>query len=322
MGLILALDQGSTKTVALVSDRAGQVLGTGYARGASHPSTGMETAMAAVQSAAAAALNAAGATPAQVDIVSGGLSGADYPYQYELLRCALKQVTGVPDPIVVNDCIIAWRAGNSAPWGAVLCVGTGTNAAVISPDGKSFVFGDYIQGDDHGGSSLGRLALRAVFDAEAGVGPATGLTELLLARFGLPTVDELLCEYVHGRLGRTSELMDVVVAAVRSGDAVAVQLVSDFGQRLARYVVAGLRRFGLTGLAPEVVLSGGIFKAELAPLRASVSAAILRDVPQARIVDARYEPVAGALLLALDRLGVRAGAAFAESAAAHRLLRL
>jgi len=155
--------------------------------------------------------------------------------------------------------------------------------------------------------------------------PATRLTGGLVGRFGLAAVDELLQRYAAGQLGPTSELVPVLAAAARAGDAVALRIVADFGRRLARYVTARLERFDMAQLEQHVVLSGGIFKADLPGLRACVQAAIAAAAPGARLVDAPYEPVVGALLLALEE---RDGGAVSLSAPAlaagaerHGLLR-
>lgn len=326
MTLVLALDQGATKTASLVADSNGTILGAGYSPGAVHASDGMDAAMGAVREAAGKALAQAGAALSQIDLVCGGLSGADWPHEYPLLEGALRQALGIDQVTVVNDCIIARRAGTDAPWGAVLCAGTALNAAITSPEGDSYIYGYYVNGDDHGGTALGRLALRAVWGAESGLGPSTALTRAMLEHFAQPTVDKLLQQYVDGRLGPTSELVPVLVEVVRGGDAVAQKIVTDFGERLARYVVAGLKRFDMLALEQDVVLSGGIFKADLPGLRESVARSVTAAAPRATLVDARYEPVVGALLLALDRLGGTplslSAPAVAESAGRHHLYRI
>lgn len=324
MGLILAFDQGATKTAALAATAGGEILGVGYSRGACHASDGMDAAMTAVKEAAAAALKQAGG--GHIDHVFAGMTGADWPHEYPQLQTALRQATGVANVTVVNDCIIARRAGTDSPWGAVLCAGTGLNAAVISPGGASYVYGYYINGDDNGGTALGRLSLRAVFGAEAGITPPTLLTAGLLNHFGLTTVDDLMMRYVGGELGPTSTLVPVLVEAVRAGDAAAGRIVSEFGERLARYVTAGLRRFDMVHLEQDVVLSGGVFKADLPGLRESLARALAKDVPGARLREARYEPVVGALLLALEERGERGvsleSPALAVGAAQFKLIRM
>lgn len=303
MGYILALDQGGTKTAALVADETGRVLGAGYSGGAVHAIDGMDAAMARVTDAAGQALAQAGLAPGDVIRVAGGMTGADWPYEYPLLAAALRETTGVADVTVVNDCIIAFRAGTDRGCGAVLCAGTGLNAAVIPLAGEPYIYGYYIQGDENGGTALGKLAMRAVMNAESGLGAPTALTGRTLAHYGAATVDELLQRYVAGALGETKFLVPLLAEVVRAGDAVASKIVTDFGARLARYVVAGFRRKGLLGTDADVVLSGGVFKADLPGLREAIAAAVHAEAPRAVLVDAPYEPVLGALLLALDRDG-------------------
>jgi N-acetylglucosamine kinase-like BadF-type ATPase len=301
MAYFLALDQGGTKTAALVADEAGNVLGAGYSKGACHAIDGMPAAMARAAEACRGALEQAAVPLEQVGMLVGGLTGADWPHEYPLLQEALRQTLGIAEVVVVNDCIIAFRAGTDSPAGGVLCAGTGLNAAVISPAGEQFVYGYYVNGDENGGTALGKLAMRAVINAETGVAPPTLLTRRILDSYSAPSVDDLICRYAAGRLGETKELVPLLAAVVQAGDGVAQQLVADFGARLARYIVAGFRRYGMLDAAADVVLSGGVFKAGLTGLREAIGRAIRAEARQARLVDAPYEPVLGALLLALDR---------------------
>jgi len=302
MTCVLALDQGGTKTAALVADGAGRILGAGYSGGACHAIDGMPLAMAMVMAACRQALQQAGLSLEQVGLVVAGMTGADWPEEYPLLQGALRAAMGAADVTVVNDCIIAFRAGTDSPCGAVLCAGTGLNAAVISPAGESFIYGYYIDGDDNGGTALGRLALRAVYNAQSGIGLPTRLTQAVLAFYGAASVDGVMRRAVAGQLGEPKALVPLLAGVVREGDPVAVGLVEAFGARLARYVVAGVARYGMLGATADVVLSGGVFKAGMPELRKAVARGIQAEAPGMTLVDARYEPVVGALLLGLDRL--------------------
>jgi len=89
---------------------------------------------------------------------------------------------------------------------------------------------------------------------------------------------------------------------------------------------AVLRRYGMAHLDVEIVLSGGVFKTTDRLLRDTLLADVRREAPLARLVEARYEPVVGAALLGLERLGADTGTeAFRrrldESARALGLLR-
>ena len=94
----------------------------------------------------------------------------------------------------------------------------------------------------------------------------------------------------------------VLDECVALGDPVSIGIQEQFGARLALYPVTGLQRFGLQEKETEVVLSGSIFKSRTPTLRNAVEAGIRKHVPYVRIVEARYEPVVGGVLTALDSL--------------------
>ncbi|MGE5598586.1 MAG: N-acetylglucosamine kinase [Bacteroidota bacterium] len=302
LGYLLGLDQGGSKTAAVVADCDGRLLGVGYAGGACHASDGLERAMAMAGRATAEALARAGLTAGQVGLLVAGMTGADWPEEYDLLRAALADALGIGNVTVVNDCLIAMRGGTDMPYGAVLCAGSGLNAAVKSPDGRLFVFGYYVDDEDQGATALGRRAIKAVVAAEAGLDPPTSLTRAVLKYFGLHTVEELLRKQVCGALAAKdlAGLAPLLIAEAGAGDPAASGLVVGFGRRIARYAVAGLRRFAMLDTAVEVVLSGGVFKGGGSLLAGAVTAAVRAAAPKAMVIDARLEPVAGAVLMALD----------------------
>ncbi|MGE5598014.1 MAG: N-acetylglucosamine kinase [Bacteroidota bacterium] len=304
MGYLLGIDQGGSKTAAAVADRDGRLLGVGYAGGACHTYDGLQRAMAMVVQAAAGALARAGLTASQIELVVAGMTGADWPEEYDLLRAALADTLGIGNVSVVNDCLIAMRGGTDLPYGAVLCAGSGLNAAVKSLDGRLFIFGYYVDDEDQGGTALGRRAIRAVVAAEAGLDPPTSLTRAVLRYFNLRTVEELLRNRVGGALAAKdiAGLAPLVIAEAGAGDPAAAGLIAEFGRSIARYAVAGLRRFAMLDMAVEVVLSGGVFKGGGSMLAGAVAAAIRAAAPKAVAIDARLEPVVGAVLMALDHV--------------------
>ncbi len=258
--------------------------------------------MAMAGQAAAGALARAGLTAGQIELAVAGMTGADWPEEYDLLRAALADTLRIGNVSVVNDCLIAMRGGTDMPYGAVLCAGSGLNAAVKSPDGRLFVFGYYVDDEDQGATALGRRAVRAVVAAEAGLGPPTSLTGAVLNHLGCRTVEELLRSQVRGALAAQSlaGLAPLLMAEAGAGDPAAAGLIAEFGRSIARYAIAGLRRFAMLDTAVEVVLSGGVFKGGGSMLAGAVAAAVRAAAPKAVVIDARLEPVAGAVLMALD----------------------
>ncbi|MBR3795291.1 MAG: hypothetical protein IKK34_04595 [Clostridia bacterium] len=306
MKYVLGLDQGGSKTHAVVADMEGNILGIGCGAGACHSVIGLEAAAAAIYDASMQAMSAAGITAEQIDVVGAGLTGVDWPHETQLLRQAVSDTLSIPQEkiIVVNDCLIALRAGTSKPSGCILCAGSGLNCAVRHPDGREYTFGFYIEDGCQGGSALGMRTLQAVFDAEAGLCAETALTEKVLRYMACSNVDEMLFKHVTCGLGpdRILRLPPVLEEAALEGDEVAKGILRVYARDIARYVVVGLRRFDMLNLDMEVVLSGSIFKCRAPELIDTVTDVILSNAPNVTILESIYEPVIGAMLLALDHI--------------------
>lgn len=326
MKYIIGLDQGGTKTVAVVSDRSGRLLAAGYAGGSLHSAHGMTHSMERATEAIGKALKGANAAPEDVLCLYAGMTGADFPYEYALLREALVAATGISDVRVENDCIIAYRAGTSSATGAVLCIGTGTNAAIVRPGAAPFIYGYFVRDEDSGGEALGNLALRASLDSEVGLGQATDLKRQLFAHYGLKDADDLMEHWVQGKLGSRKHLVPLVFETAEAGDEVAVRLIVEFGKRNAKYVEAGLRHLAVPVDEAEIVLSGSLFKARSPLLRMTVEEELKGSLPSVRIVHSVYEPVVGAVLMALDQVSGEAysleNRALADSVRELDLIRL
>ncbi len=306
MRYVLGIDQGASKTYAMVADERGGIVGFGQSAGACHSTNGMEKAVESATAAASAALAQAGCTIEDIRHVTAGATGVDWPGEAELvarhfasaLRCPLERVQ------VVNDCIIALRAGTRKDSGCVLCAGSGLNCAVVKDRRVEVIFGFYIPDEDQGGAALGRRTLRAVFDAQMDLIPPTALTQELLSYFRAQSVDELLHRYVDG--GVTPQevlyLPMLLERAAAQNDRVALDILEQYGKTLARYAVAGLRKADMLDADIDVVLSGSILKCRIPVLKETVAAQIHRHAGRARIVDSYLEPVVGAVLMGLDKL--------------------
>jgi N-acetylglucosamine kinase-like BadF-type ATPase len=306
MKYVLGIDQGHTETRASVCDLEGNILGVGKAFGACHSVHGMAQAMDAIQTAAGIALGQAGVGAQDVITLFCGLTGADWPDEYELLHENVVRLGLCEKVWVNNDTIVALRGGTSANYGAIVIAGTGSNCAIRSPRGEEFIYHFYHDYDLQGGIALGRRALNAIYRAETGRGPATRLEGWVLDTFDMASVDDLLRANVEGRLGKDEikHIAPLVFQAACEGDWVACQILRAFGEGLAELVTAGLKRFDMTALDVEVVLSGNIFKGRGSLLQEVMLASIHMVAPRARLVNARYEPVVGALLLGLEETGV------------------
>jgi N-acetylglucosamine kinase-like BadF-type ATPase len=307
MRYILGLDEGHTKTQSVIGDETGDMLGTALINGACHTVHGMQAAMESIQeSSRQARLKTDLAPEAEVEVVVAGMTGADWPDEYPLLTGNVRSLKLANRVVVKNDSIIALRSGTSARFGAILIAGTGGNCAIKSPSGDEFIYHYYHDRNLQGGIALGDTTLKMIYRAETMREAPTRLKAEVLRLFGFSTVDDLLRAEVEGKLthDHLKQIAPLVFQAAYDSDVVACKILRDFGRGLAELVTAGLRRFEMTGLDSEVVLSGSIFKGPGTLVYEVILSELHMVAPRARLVNARYEPVVGAYLLGLEELDI------------------
>lgn len=323
MRYVLGIDQGGTKTLAALADERGKILGLGAAPGASHVAQGKEFALEQIEKAAQAAAAQAGMGLESVECAGAGLTGADFDHEFAMLEGWLREIFPQMRVHVENDCMIALRAGSQSPNAAIVCGGTGMNCGVRRADGKEYLFGYYIDNEWQGGGAIARKALSYIFAAHIGMEKPTAMTKSILSYYGFPDVDALMVDYGYEKLERLSGFARQVGECAQAGDEAAKGILADFGHAWARYALHGLRELGIAGEEVDVVLSGGIFKSGDTTLRDTMVADIRSGCPRARITEARYEPVVGGVLLALEKSGLPVDQVLLEqSAAALDLIRI
>jgi N-acetylglucosamine kinase-like BadF-type ATPase len=306
---LLGVDGGNTKTVALVADLDGRILGAGRAGCADIYAAG-EGAFTALATAINAALQAAGLRAEQLAVGVFSMAGADWPEDFALLQNTLQQRGFGRKIIVVNDALGALRAGSPDGYGVSVVCGTGIATGARSPDGR-FWHSSFWQ-EMNGAGFLGHEVLRSVYRAELGIDPPTALTAQVLAHYGLASVEQLL----HGftarqpqRPGSIASLARVLLDAAQAGDATACRLVQQHGTTMGEYVLVAARKVGLNALPFHLVLAGGVFRHDCNLLIEAVLAHIRAGAPAVRPRHSPFEPVVGALLLAFDALELPVDAA-------------
>lgn len=306
MGYVLGVDGGSTKTIALVADRRGVVVGSGRAGGSNIYVPRPDMALAAVEQAATAALDAAGVGPSDLDVGVFSMSGADWPEDIDFIRSEMARRRLGRAVVVVNDAIGGLRAGSPDGNGIVVVCGTGTAVGARAPDGQ--VWHTSFWQEPGGSEELGRKTLRAAYRAELGVDPPTGLTPHILAFFGLSSIEAVLHAFT-ARLGTppttVAGLTRVLLDEAERGDATARRVILEHGDALGDYALAAARRVGIEATPFTLVLAGGVLRHPSRLLADALVARARASSPEVRAVNSRFEPAVGALLLALEAAGAR-----------------
>jgi N-acetylglucosamine kinase-like BadF-type ATPase len=322
MRLILGVDAGATKTFALVADEDGHILGFGQGGPGNHQVAGLEPALAEIRRSCEEALAQAGASP-PADFGFFGLAGADLPVDFALLTPAVEGMGLARRVRIKNDKMVALRAGLKRSWGVAVICGTGFNAGGIRPDGREIQLPGLgaLSGDWGGGSDIAQEVIRLVCRAWDGRGQPTVLTEMVLTALGLPSVEELISQLYQSQLvlsqaegfdyypgqfdqRRLLALVPLVFEAAYEGDQVAQDLLVRVGTEVGITANAIIKRLELETTDVEVVLGGSVFKGQGPLLVDTVTQVVHRVAPRATIVLPEFEPVVGAVFLALESLGV------------------
>ena len=305
---VLAVDGGNSKTdIALLADD-GRLLAAIRGPTTSHQVVGLAEGTARLVALVREARARAGlADERPADIGAYPLAGADPPADARRLTGSLAAAGVAWDTLVVNDAFAPVRAGAERGWGVGVICGAGVNAAGIAPDGRTArlaALGD-ISGDWGGGGDIGLAALGAAVRARDGRGPRTVLETLVPAHFGLhrPIDVTMAIEYERIPGTRLRGLSPVVFDAAVGGDVVARSILDRLADEIATMALAIIRRLHLTRRDVDVVLAGGVFRAQDPVFEARIASGIHAEVPMARPHRLDAPPVLGAALLGLDRLG-------------------
>ncbi len=310
MTYLLGIDAGNTKTIALIARADGTIVGAGRTGcGDIYGARSATQAINAIDEAATQALAAAGVARAQVAAVVLSAAGADWPEDFDFLQ--EQWVTrGWPATAVYNDAIGALRAGSPDGTGVVVACGTGSATGARNANGD--IWHSSFWQLTAGAGELGKRLLQAVYSAEMQMAPATALTDAVLAHFKFNTVEQLLhaltarnsaadfeSRFIHPKTGG---LARVLLDVADSGDGVARQIVQSHGEALGAHAVVAARKVGLLNSAMHLVLSGGVLRHPSVLLSNAIVDHVQGRVSQLQVTRGAFEPVLGALMLAIESL--------------------
>lgn len=300
--LVLGVDGGNTKTIAVVADSTGAVFGIG--RGGCtdvHGVNGADGACAELSRTIRAALGGAGCGEPDLDIGVFSLAGADWPEDQQRLDGHLRADFDFGfDPVILNDAIGGLRSGAPDWEGIALICGTGNAVGARRRDGVSFHLGFWP--DTIGAVVLSGFALDAVQRDYLRLGPETSLTDRALELYGAKDPLELLHLFTRvDGFGRSEQVMmsPVLFDEAERGDEVAHQMVVKAGAALGAQGRISAERIGLDIVGTPVVMSGGLFRHPSKILEHTV----MQELPGARAARTDRPPVVGPLLVAIDMVG-------------------
>jgi N-acetylmuramic acid 6-phosphate etherase len=270
--LVLGVEGGGTKTLALVADRNGNVLARGLAPSASHRRVGFEKACQSLSTAVEGALSqvpggrtAPGRWGDRIAAACFGLSGVDQPSDHALFRDWLRQ-QGLADNVeILNGAELILVGGTPDGWGIGLFSGTGSVCLGRTQDGRTARVGGWgpLLGDEGSGYQMALQALQVSTQAADGRGGAQALLQAILKHWRLDKPQQLI-DYVHRPETTTAEIAELAVPVLElagKADPDARKILHHAAQALARHVRAVVQQLELA--SPPLALGGSNLRGEL-----------------------------------------------------------
>lgn len=300
MALVLGIDGGGSRTTAVVGSGS-NVLATASAGPSNVRTSGPDAAIAVIESVVAEVLAKANTPPKAIDAVAAGLAGISGRQEHAPLEAWLARSFPGRPTTLVTDVELVLAAASKAGDGVAVISGTGSIVFGRTAAGRTARSGGTgpAVGDPGSGYAIGRAALLATAEALDGIRPSGPLSELITARTGAGSADEL---GVRQGPSEVASLVPAVCEAAEDGDASAIDILDRAGGDLARLATIVLRRLHWAGMV-NLALAGGVL-VHVAPVRE----ALLREVQAAgwtvgtpSVVE---QPARGAVALAEALLGL------------------
>lgn len=316
MDYVIGVDGGGTKTACIISDTKGVLLSAGMSGSSNYLAVGEEEAKRSIHAAVQEALEKCHVQIPKFELAYLGIAGAGRPSGIKVIRRIIESL-GVANNVVIDiDAPIALAGATACKPGVVVISGTGSIAFGVNKNGEQGRVGGwgYLLGDEGSGYDIARKGLVAAFRSYDGRGMQTVLLHRLMARLGASNIDEILdCVYSDGmKVDDIASITPLAVDAAREGDKVSQKILSEAVEELSLAATTLIKNLGMENDEFEFALIGGLFKVEdfiAIPVQRNIEKA----APKSRIIEPKFKPVVGAVLMALKEYNVKIDKALLDS---------
>jgi N-acetylglucosamine kinase-like BadF-type ATPase len=311
MAFVVGVDGGGTKTLGIIADNTGNLYHSTKRDSSNYLQVGIDKAKENLISMLDELAASQNINRNQIASVCLGLAGAGRQEDRDTINQALRSAGLTTRLQIVPDFLIGLAAGTLSDPGIIVISGTGSVVFGVNKSGQTKRAGGWghILADEGAGYQFGHEALKAVMRAYDRRGPRTKLSKKVLNALNLKHQDNL----VKWSLSETGGLSKPVVAdlaplvfeAYNEGDKVAGKIIDFACKGVAETVKAVVKGLGMKQDSFKIVLTGGnfahqpVFVDKLRPKLQKVA-------PNAEAILPKYEPVIGAILLALKDAGITA----------------
>jgi N-acetylglucosamine kinase-like BadF-type ATPase len=307
MDLVLGVDGGNSKAIALVARRDGSIVGAARRPGSTDIYAGAAPAFELLAGVIDDALADAGASADDIGTAAFSLAGADWPEDIAFLRSSLGRLGFAARPIVVNDAIGA--LAGAVPDGPAVVVSIGTGAATGARGGDGRTWHSSFWQVGQGAAELSQRAVESLARSELGIERAPLLHERMLAALGEGTVEATIHRMTRRERASSAGVGAVVralFAAAEDGDPVADRIITRHGTAIGEVAAAAARQVRVDGEPYALAFCGGVVRGGAARLINAALEAIATTGQTPYLTAPRWEPAVGVLLIGLHSLATGA----------------
>ena len=307
--LFLGIDGGQTSTLAVLCDERGSLLGIGHAGPSNHihEPGGMARMENALTLSIHKAFSQAGWRGSKDELPEIAAACCGMTGGIEVIPELFERIARTKNLIVEYDLITAHAGALCGDLGIVVIAGTGSVAFGVNRRRQSARAGGWahIMGDEGSAYDLGRQALIAAARVEDGRGPVTSLHDYILTHFHQVSLWDIRTKIYSGEIDRRgiAQLARLVIAAANEGDTVAQGILKKGIIELSDITVAVMTQLQMDHEETLVATVGGLFQAG-SIISDPFSNELHKYNPQAKIISPYYQPVIGAVLLALRAVNI------------------
>lgn len=302
--IIVGIDCGGSKTVAVVGDVSGKILGRGTAGAANPLSVGVERSLENIVTAYKnASVNIKNPIVKSFFVGTAGGKPKALKAMYKAIKLSpLMNISGNIE--VDHDLRTALFSGLPKGDGIVLIVGTGSAAFGVGKNGEDVI----VSGWNHwlgetGGYEMGMKAIIAATRSFDGRGPETTLEQVVTEKFALKNFFEDLPMIIRAPFidsPKIASLAPFVAEAAIQGDRVAFKIINEMIDEMNCSIKACAKRVGMKDNL-KVVLVGSIFKIKL-DIVGKLKKRMSKWIKHFQLIFPKEEPCITAYKLALNNL--------------------
>ena len=300
MKYYIGIDGGATKTIGLISDLEGKILGRVETGPVNYHKESIELLEENITKNIEKLLLKVNGPVNDIKKVVMGISGIDRPMEKKMIKEFILKIGISKKAKIFNDAVIALKGGTKNGYGIVVVSGTGSIVYWINKKGKVKRVGGWgnILDDIGSGYDIGLRGLKAIMASYDKKIPKTILTRLILKKLNVKSPSEIILWLDKSKNIKLdiAQLSYQVLQAYKRKDKTAVKILDHVTNDLCLGAKIAAKDLSLKN-SYEIVLSGGMFLKNLDYFEI-MKKKLLKTLKNSKVIFPCHEPAYGALMLA------------------------